>query len=68
MINIKPVNELPQELATEAKLIDEAVLRVTYKFLISGGMTHEAAITYTKQLSLQGFFKEFPCQNNKGDA
>ena len=66
--NNNPVNELPKGLVEEAKTVDEAVLRVTYKFLISGGMTEAAAVQLTKTLTQQGYFKEFPCKNQKGGA
>lgn len=62
-MEIKTVTELPDVLKADAKVIDEAVLRVTLKFLLSGGLTEPAAIEYTKSLINQGFFKEFPNKN-----
>lgn len=59
-MEIKTVTELPDVLKGDTKSIDEAVLRVTLKFLLSGGLTEVAAIEYTKQLIKQGFFAEFP--------
>lgn len=54
------VNKLPEELAEVSKTVDEAVLRVTFKFLVSGGFREDAAILQVKTLAEQGFFKEFP--------
>ena len=59
-MEIKTVTELPDVLKAYTKSIDEAVLRVTLKFLLSGGLTEVAAIEYTKQLINHGFFAEFP--------
>lgn len=59
-MEIKTVTELPDVLKADTKSIDEGVLRVTLKFLLSGGLTEVAAIEYTKQLIKQGFFAEFP--------
>lgn len=54
------VNKLPEELAEVSKTVDEAVLRVTFKFLVSGGFREDAAILQVRTLAEQGFFKEFP--------
>jgi hypothetical protein len=59
-MEIKTVTELPDVLKADTKAIDEGVLRVTLKFLLSGGLTEVAAIEYTKQLINQDFFREFP--------
>lgn len=54
------VTKLPEQLAEVSQTVDEAVLRVTFKFLVSGGFREDAAILQVKTLAEQGFFKEFP--------
>ena len=63
-MQFEQVKELPEELAEFSKTVDEAVLRVTFKFLVSGGFRDDAAILQIKTLANEGFFKEFPPKQN----